>query len=74
MYGIKNVLDKNPIDIMTALVLIVNFVVLMGWWELSGEQTAALNGAGIAVLGLFVKAKTTNTAKLEELDPQPPAG
>lgn len=68
MYSIKSVLDKNPIQLSSAIMLLVNFLVIahiVGHPD--AETVAAGNGALIALLGLFVATKTANKAVLDEL-------
>lgn len=68
MYSLKEVLNRNPIQISGAIGAIVNWAVIMEWLDITGDQVAGLNVVLLAVLGLFVVTKTTNTAKLEELE------
>lgn len=68
MYTVGNIASKNPIQISSAVVGIVNFLIIMGVFDMTPDQVAALNMALLGVLGLFVITNTTNTAKLNELD------
>lgn len=67
MYKLKNVLDKSPIAISTAIIAVVNVPIVSGAVELTADTVSALNIAMVAVLGLFVSNKTANKAVLEEL-------
>lgn len=69
MYGLKNVLTKNPVQISGAVMAVVNLLIILSVFTMDGQAVAALNIALSSVLGLFVVANTTNTAKLEELSP-----
>lgn len=68
MYSLKNLATKNPTQISGAVMGVVNVPIVAGWWTLAGPAVAAVNIALVGVLGLFVAATTTNTAKLNELD------
>jgi hypothetical protein len=72
VYGLKNLLDKNPVTISGALVAIVGAAVISGWISLSVESLAAWNTALVLVLGLFVNSRTANKAVLNELADTPP--
>jgi len=71
MYGLRNVLDKQPIQIATAVMAIVNLCVIAGWVHLASTTVAGGNTTLVLVLGLFVKAKTATTAALRELTSPP---
>ena len=72
MYQIKNLFDKSPIAISTAIVAVVNVLLITDVVDLTADAVSALNVALIAVLGLFVSNKTANKAVLDELV-DPPA-
>lgn len=67
MYKLKNLKDKNPIQVSGSVIAVVNFAIIMDFIDMTGEQVAGLNTGLIALLGLFVAAKTSNNASLEEL-------
>lgn len=75
MYSVKNILDKNPIQISGFVVVVVNFLILMGWVSMTGTQVAGLNGVVVTGLGLFIANKTENKADLRHfLPPEPTDG
>lgn len=67
MYRLRNLLDKNPIQISGAVMALLNLLVIVDVVSVSADAVAASNTALILVLGLFVTTRTTNTAKLEDL-------
>ena len=67
LYNLKEVLNRNPIQISGAIGSGVNFAILMEWLSMTDKQVAGLNVFLLALLGLFVVTKTTNTSKLNEL-------
>lgn len=70
MFSLKEIFNRNPIQISGAVLALANFAIIMDWIDMTADQVAAGNGALGAILGLFVVTKTTNTAKLEELQQQ----
>lgn len=70
MYALRNLLDKNPIQISGAVVALVNAIAAASSWAPSPETILAGETALVAVLGLFVAAKTENSASLNELADQ----
>lgn len=75
--SLRNLLDKNPIQVAAAVVATLNLLVLCHAITMSDEAISAANVALVAWLTLFVSTKTTNTARLNELQTQlgtePPA-
>lgn len=68
MYSIKEFFKRSPSEISTGIITLVDLGAILDIIELTKDQLAALNIALVTVLGLFyVKATTTNTAKLEDL-------
>lgn len=67
MYALRNLLDKNPIQIAAAVVAVLNVFIIIGVLTCSAEAVAGVNVALVAVLSLFVVSKTVNSAKLHEL-------
>jgi hypothetical protein len=68
MYSVKNLINKNPIQISGAVLAIMNWLVLMDWVELADKQVAGFNTALVAVLGVFIANKTENSESLRELE------
>jgi hypothetical protein len=71
LYSLKNVLDKNPIQLSGAAMAVLNVPIVSGALDWSTPTTAAANVALVAVLGLFISAKTSNDAVLQELAETP---
>lgn len=68
MYSIKEFFKRSPSEISTGVITLVDLGAILDIIELTKDQLAALNIALVTVLGLFyVKATTTNTAKLVEV-------
>ena len=67
MYRLRNILDKNPIQISAAVVAVLNVPVVAGAISLTTETVGAMNVALVAVLSLFVSSKTANRAVLDEI-------
>lgn len=67
LYSLKNVLDKNPIQLSGAAMAVLNVPIVSGAIDWSTATVAAANVALVAVLGLFISAKTSNDAVLAEL-------
>lgn len=67
MYSVKNLINKNPIQLSTAVMAIVNFCIIVHWLTLHADAVAALNTVLVLVFGLFVTTQTTNTSKLNDL-------
>lgn len=67
MYSLKNLLAKQPVQISAAVVSVLNLAIVAGWVHISAATVAGANTSVVLVLGLFVGATTTNTAKLREL-------
>lgn len=65
--SLKNVLDKSPIQIATAVQMCLNLLVLAGVLDIGVNVLAASNGALVSILGLFVANKTANKAVLNEI-------
>lgn len=72
MYAFRNLFDKHPNIISGAVMAWVNLVIIAGWVRVDGKTVSALNLAIGATLALFVAAKTSNTAVLNELAADPP--
>lgn len=68
MYSVKELLKRSPSEIATGVITLVDLAAIIDWIDMTKDQLAALNIALVTVLSLFyIKATTTNTAKLEEL-------
>lgn len=65
-YSLKELGNRNPVQISGAVMTLVNLPIIGQVWHPEPEFVSGLNIALVAVLGLFVVAKTVNTAKLEE--------
>lgn len=66
MYSVKNLVQKNPVQISGAVIAVLNVLIIAGWVVLDAKAVAALNTALIAVLGLFVSQATVNAAALRD--------
>lgn len=58
----KNLLNNEPVAVGSALVAVLNALVLLGVIDLSADQIAGINTAVIAVGGLLVRRKVTPVA------------
>lgn len=67
LYNVKNVFDKNPIQLSGAAMAVLNVPIVSGTLDWSTPTVAAANVALVAVLGLFISSKTSNDAVLQEL-------
>lgn len=67
MYGLRNILDKQPVQITGAVMSVLNLAVVAGWVHAASTTVAAGNTALVLILGLFVNSRTTNTAVLHEI-------
>lgn len=67
LYSLKNILDKNPIQLSGAVMAVLNVPIVAGAIDWSTATVAAANVALVAVLGLFISAKTSNDAVLQEM-------
>lgn len=65
--SIRGILDKNPIQITTAIILVVNFFVAAEILEINAIAVASLNSALVGIMGLFVATKTANKRVLNEM-------
>lgn len=72
LYALRNVLDKQPLQITAAIMAWVNLVVIADLWNPGEKVVGGFNAALIATLLLFVSTKTTNTSVLNELAADPP--
>lgn len=63
----KNVLEKNPIQISAAVILVINFLIAAEVFTMKPLAVAALNSALVGVMALFVSNKTANKAVLNEM-------
>ena len=59
MYSIKNLTTKEPAAIASALIAILNTLVLLGVLALTVKQMAGINVGAVALLGLFVRQSVT---------------
>lgn len=67
MYSPRNLLSKSPIVVAGAVVAVVNWLIIAGWWwSWDGKTVSGFNIALVSLLGLFVSSTTTNTAELHE--------
>lgn len=67
LYGLRNAMNKSPIQITTTVISVVNLGIIMDWYALTGDQVAGLNTALLAVLALFIASKTSNDQVLKEM-------
>ncbi len=67
LYGLRNAMNKSPIQITTTVISVVNLGIIMDWYALTGDQVAGLNTALLAVLALFIASKTSNDQVLREM-------
>lgn len=67
IYSFRALLDKQPVILAGAVAAVVNFLVVAGVIVVDAKTVAGGNAALVAVLGLFVNSKTSNTAVLDEL-------
>lgn len=71
-YSLKNLLTHEPVAFGSALVAILNLLVLLRVLELNVEQITAANVATVTVLALFTRRAVTPNANVgftvEELD------
>lgn len=68
MYRLGNIFDKNPIQISGAVMAVVNLPIIGQVWTPDPALVSGINTALVAVLGLFIVSKTTNSKALEEVD------
>lgn len=66
LYSVRALLDKQPVTISAAVFACLNVLVVAGVISVSAEVVSAANTALVLLLGLFVNAKTINTARLTE--------
>lgn len=57
--NLKNILSKEPVAISSAVVAVLNVLVLLGVIDLAAAAVAGVNVAVVAVLGLFVRSAVT---------------
>lgn len=65
-YNPKNILTHEPVAVSSAVIAVVNAAVLFGFGSVSAEQSAGLNIALIAVLGLLVRRAVTANPNVPE--------
>lgn len=66
LYSVRNLFNKQPVEISTSVKAILALLVVGGVIGWSAATVAAFILALEAVLGLFIKSKTVNLAELEE--------
>lgn len=57
--NLKNLLSKEPVAIGSAIVAVLNALVLLGVMSLNVEQITSVNIALVAVLGLLTRTAVT---------------
>jgi hypothetical protein len=62
--SLKNLLRKEPVAIGTALVAVLNALVLLGVLSLTAAQLGGINTAVVLVLGLFTRNAVTPNASV----------
>lgn len=67
MYSFSSIFTKEPVVIASAVVGILNVLVLVGLVMWDAKVIAGINIALTLVLALFVKSTTVSTKKLEDL-------
>lgn len=59
-----NFIRTQSAAISAFIMAVVNFVVLMDWWDLNSDQLSALNIALGAFFGIFVYSQSTPSVKV----------
>lgn len=66
MYSLRNLAQKNPIQISGVVIAWLNVLVIAGTIDVSAETVSSLNIALVLTLGLFVAVNTANKTALDE--------
>lgn len=66
--SLKHILDKEPVTIGAALTAILNLLVLLEAVDMSAAAVAGANVAAVALVGLFVRSKTSSPETVAKLE------